>query len=56
MDRKVGVIIVIGLECGGRLKERMGNGGYTSGEDGKWGKLSNLSRTKRRKYVIWLQT
>ena len=53
----MGVIILIGLESGGRLKERAGNGGgYTLGEDGKWGKLSKLSSKKRRSNVIWLQT
>ena len=55
---EVGVIIIIGLECEGRLKDRMENwgGGYTLGEDGNWGNLSKLSSTKRRKIVIWLQT
>jgi hypothetical protein len=47
VDRKVGVIIVIGpIKC--RLKERAGNwvGGYTSGDDGKWDKLSKFSSRK----------
>jgi hypothetical protein len=47
--------MVIGLESGGRLTERAGNGGYTSGADGMWGKLSKLS-SKKRTNVIWLQT
>jgi hypothetical protein len=50
VDRTVGVIIVIGLN------ERVCNGGYTSGDDGKSGNLSKLSSKKRRKNVIWLQT
>jgi hypothetical protein len=55
VDRKVGVIIVIGLESAGlrRGRERWV---YISGDDGKWGKLSKLSSKKRRKKVIWLQT
>ena len=46
----MGVIIVIGLESGDRLKERAGNGGgYTLGEDVKWRKLSKLSSKKKKK-------
>ena len=56
----MGVIIVIGIERAGLRRGRVtgvGEGGvYTSGDDGKWGKLSKLSSKIRRKKVIWLQT
>ena len=53
---KVGVIMVIGLESGGRLKERAGNGGYTSGVDECGVSFQNFQAKNRRTNVTWLQT
>jgi hypothetical protein len=44
----VGVIIVIGLESAG-LRTGRERGVYTSGYDGKWGKLSNFQAKKEEK-------
>jgi hypothetical protein len=45
----------MGLESAGLMRGCV-MGGDTSGDDGKWGKLSKLSSKIRRKKVIWLQT
>ena len=44
----MGVIIVIGLEIAG-LRTGRKSGVYTSGYDGKWGKLSNFQTKKEEK-------
>ena len=44
----MGVIIVIGLESAG-LRTGRERGVYTSGYDGKWGKLSNFQAKKQEK-------